>query len=841
MTKLKHNITLDIATAASSRAAKWKNSVTTWEAIAATLSETERTKETLKQYFSYTKDRQDEIKDVGGFVGGKLLAGTAKIKGKEVEYKPPYGWRRKGFVEYRQIVALDVDFGDLDVWLDFRDLNAAGLFYTTHKHQVSEPRFRIVFPLDRPVSTDEYEAIARIVASWLDIEVFDDTTYQPTRLMYYPSTAKDGEYQYDIIDAPVMVADDVLAELPGWEDPQTWPRSSREQLEIRPDHSGQVEDPEAKGGIVGAFCRAFTLDEAIAEFLEDVYTPCEELGEDRYSYIGGSTSGGLIVYDHKLAYSHHNTDPAGQKLCNAFDLVRLHKFGDLDDKVKEDTEPTKIPSYKAMADFASKLKEVKQEIIRDRREHSASDYDEIEATARAKGEAEDWVDQLETEGKSGKIKNTIANVVLILTHDEYLAGRFGYNEFEQRETAIKALPWDKGIKVYPRPLADKDDAELRLYLERCYDITSTPKIADALTVITNANSYHPVRDYLDACIWDGTERLDTLLVNIFGAEDTPYVRAVTRKWFTAAVSRVYNPGCKFDFVLIIIGEQGRGKSTLFDRMGGKWFSDSVTTIAGKEALESIQGSWIIELGELAGLRKAEVDAVKHFVAKREDRFRVAYGKRIEHFARRCVFGGTSNEDDILRDVTGNRRFWIVNVKGLVGITDVWKYLDAVTVSQLWAEARERLADGETLYLDKELEDAAREIQDDHLEKDDRTGLVADYLARLLPKTWDNMDTFARTEWLREPSNVGVVERSTVCILEVWAECFDRAPEHITRADSLAIGRILKTFRNWEPAPATRVKLYGIQKVFVTNGIPHTPIRRGPKEGSPRRPAKRREG
>jgi len=321
---MKYDISLDIATASSARAAKWKNKRILWSEVVAQLTSTERTKETVKQYFSYTKDRQDEIKDVGGFVGGKLLGGTNKIKGVDVTFKPPYGWRRRGFVESRQLVALDVDFGNLDVWIDFGLLEYAGLLYTTHKHRPESPRFRIVFPLDRPVTPDEYECIAHVVASWLDIEVFDDTTYQATRLMYYPSSPKDGEFISHVSDGPIMCADKVLAELEDWTDVTSWPASSREKEVRRSATSDKVEDPEVKVGIIGAFCRAYSLDEAIAEFLPEVYAPCEELGEDRYSYLPGSTSGGLIVYDHKLAYSHHNTDPAGGKLCNAFDFVRLH-------------------------------------------------------------------------------------------------------------------------------------------------------------------------------------------------------------------------------------------------------------------------------------------------------------------------------------------------------------------------------------------------------------------------------------------------------------------------------------------------------------------------------------
>lgn len=799
MISIKNNITLDIATAATRRAAKWQNKRATWCDLVNDLSQTTRTPETLKQYFTYTKDKQDEIKDVGGFVGGYLREGR----------------RKKGYVDYRQVVSLDVDFGDLDLWIDFALFEYAGLMYTTHKHRPEDPRFRIVFPLNRKVSPDEYEAIARVVASWLDIDAFDDTTYQPTRLMYYPSTSKDGEFVFNYIDAPTMDADAVLAELPDWCDPTTWPVSSRVKETIRTSKADKVEDPEDKGGIIGAFCRAYSMYEAIGEFLDEIYTPCEELGDDRYSLVGGSTSGGLVIYDNKLAYSHHATDIAGGKLCNAFDLVRLHKFGDLDEKAKPDTEVTKLPSYKAMADFASKLGPVKKEIIRERRS-SADDYDELEGEARKTATDDDWVEQLETEGRGNAIKNTINNVVIILHNDDNLKDCFGFNEFEQRETAVKALPWDRNGANYPRPLIDADDAELRLYLERCYGITNKGNITDGLTVVVRNNAYHPVRDYLDALEWDGQERLDTLFIDLFGAADTAYTRAVTRKAFAAAIARIYNPGCKFDYVVTLIGHQGQGKSTTLKRMGRDWFNESMEVITGKEAMEQIQGSWIIELAELEALNKAEISATKHFISKCEDRFRVAYGKRVEHFPRRCVFFGTTNEEDFLRDVTGNRRFWVVNVKNTAGRLKWNEYLTPVTVAQLWAEAKERYAQGEPLYLAEDgLEDVAREIQDKHLQKDDRSGLIGEYLERLLPTNWDDLDTYQRRNWLADEKNVGTVKRSNVCILEIWAECLGKDPNSITRKDSFELSRVMKALREWTPYGGTlKFNFYGNQKAFT---------------------------
>lgn len=807
---MKYNISLDIATAKHRNSGTWKNKKQDWAALVDELAETYRTRETLGEYMKLTKDKQDDIKDVGGFVGGYLKGGK----------------RRKDTIVHRQLVALDVDHAkDMGVWEAVKAERFAACMYTTHKHTPERPRYRVLIPLDRKVSPDEYEAIARVVANWFGINQFDDTTYQPNRLMYYPSTSRDAEYLHDWIDAPVLTADEPLDCLVDWTDPTTWPMSSRERERMEAHGgTGEAGNPEDKPGAIGAFCRAFGIAEAIAEFLPDVYKPCSRLGPNRYTFAGGSTSGGLLVYDNTFAYSHHATDPAGQRLSNAFDLVRLHKFGDLDaDGRTTGGDITKAPSYKAMQTFCAGIKEVKREILAER----SKDFEDVEdltheraeGLARSAAESDDWLDRLEMEPNGKTVKNTIANVVLILNNDERLIGCFGFNEFEQRETAVVRLPWDKLGMKYPRPLGDSDDAELRAYLESVYGLKARGDIQDGLTVVLRRNSYHPVKDYLDALDWDGVERLDTLYIDIFGADDNEYVRAVTRKTFVAAVSRVYNPGCKYDQVTLLLGDQGTGKSTSIALMGRDWFSDSVTTVKGKEAFESIQGSWLIELGEMASLKKAEVDEVKTFVAKREDRFRVAYGKRLEHFPRRCIFFGTSNEEDILRDATGNRRFWIINCLGRRGLVDVWDYLDDATVSQLWAEACERWEGGEPLFLNSRLEELARGVQDLHLERDDRAGLVIEYLNRLLPDDWYVMDIYDRRAWLADQNARGTVERREVCLMEVWAECFGNEPGRITRQDSFWLGRMMKSIKGWAPyGGSLRFRNYGKQKAYMKKPV-----------------------
>nr|DAV11842.1 MAG TPA: virulence associated protein E [Caudoviricetes sp.] len=704
MITLKNNITLDIATASTCRATKWQNKRTTWQDIVNTLSQTERTSETIKQYFSYSKDKQGEIKDVGGFVGGYLREGR----------------RKKGYVDYRQIVCLDVDYGTLDLWIDFGLMEYAGCMYTTHKHTPEDPRLRIVFPLSRKVSPDEYEAIARVVASWLGIDAFDDTTYQPTRLMYYPSTSKDGEFIFHYTDGPIMDADEVLAELPDWQDPTTWPVSLRVKDVVKRDGSGKVEDPEDKGGIVGAFCRAYTMDEAIAEFLTEVYEPCEELGHDRYSLVGGSTSGGLVVYDNKLAYSHHATDVAGGKLLNAFDLVRLHKFADLDEKAKPDTEITKLPSYKAMAEFASKLGPVKKEVVRCRREQAADDYDEIEDRAIKKATADDWIESLTMIGKTDTVESTIDNAVIILNNDENLKDRLQLNLLSMWDEVVKPFMWDKGIVRYPRPSDDNDINQIRRYLEKCYGIKGDKLVVTAMAIVSYDNGRHPLREHLDSLPeWDKVERLDELLIRLFGASDTPYTRAVTRKTFCAAVKRVYQPGTKFDHMLTLIGKGGNGKSTFLSKMGGEWFTDNVKlTTDDKQNLAIMRGRWILEIAEMRGFGKVEAEFSKQFLSRTEDIYKRPYDRKEIVFPRQCVFIGTHNKSDFLHDETGNRRYWPVQTTtGKEGAAKVWGYLTPDTIAQIWAEAKERVAQGEPLYLDAEIEKYAEEVQSRHFESD----------------------------------------------------------------------------------------------------------------------------
>jgi predicted P-loop ATPase len=708
---------LNIAVANNRKATTWKNTRVTWEWLRDRLQRVKRSGETLEEYLAWPKDRQDDAKDAGGFVGGFLVDGT----------------RRRGHVKYRQVLALDVDNDKpgLPAWEAFKARHAgvAALLYSTRKHRPAAPRYRVVIPLDREVTPDEYQAIGRAVAGRCGIDAFDDSTYDATRLMYWPTACADGEVLFEEVEGDPLPADGALAWLADWRDCSTWPRSSRERGAGKTPGNREgstVADPRGKGGVVGAFCRCYTVPGVIENFLLETYDPVEGR-PDRYTFCGASTSGGLVVYDEVLAYSHHATDPAGGRLLNAFDLARIHLHGHLDARWDDSRPVTTAPSFAAMVDIVGNLPNVKREVLRELQEGflQACQDDEDE-----EGEDDDsWKEELETAGKRGRVLPTIANASLILARDPRLKGRFGFDRFARRELIMKRPPWDeKGVEHYPRDRRDNDEVSLRAYIEANYKLQGRGAVSDALALAFQAGGFHPLRAYLDKLQWDGVERVDTLFVRLFGASDTPYTRAVTRKIMCAAIARAYRPGRHFDYMVVLLGPQGVGKSKTIERLGGPWYTDRVTMTGGKETIEQLRGAWICEWGEMRGIRVAEYEALKLFISSPVDRYRPAYGHVVEAFPRQCVFFATTNEETPLTDPTGGRRFWIVNCLKSEGSENWYDYLTRETVNQLWAEAKARYHQGEKLYLDPELEKEARRVQEEHREQDSWSSIVEEYLA-----------------------------------------------------------------------------------------------------------------
>ena len=800
--QIKYDGDLHVATVISRNTKTGKNQTLSWSDLLEKISTTTTTSETMAEYRKMTKDEQDAIKDVGGFIGGWLKGGR----------------RKADCLEHRSLLTLDADFADAGL-LDTLDLEqgCAAAVYSTHKHTPEKPRLRLLVPLSRVVTAEEYQAVARMLASDLGMDQFDDTTYQPTRIMYWPSTSTGSAYYFDHRDGPWLDPDELLARYPDWRDTSYWPVSSRE-TQVRQKDAKKQGDPTLKEGLVGAFCRTYDVPAAIATFLPDRY---DQVKEDRYTFTGGSTAAGLVLYDGgSFAYSNHATDPASGRLCNAFDLVRLHLFGDQDEEVKPDTPMNRRPSFLKMQELAAQDTEVKRLLTRERMEKARADFDAEDATT----DDDSWMDELDVDRK-GNIRATINNAYIILRHDPLLKGAVAYNELKVRPVAVRDLPWRKvADKVNGSTWEDSDDSALRKYLEKTYDLSGKEKIMDGMINAAAANSIDPVKGYLEGLEWDGTPRLDTLLVDYLGAEDCPYTRAVTRKTFTAAVARVFEPGCKFDYVLTLSGPQGRGKSTLVAKMSNGWYTDSLAGIGTKEAYEGIQGYWLVELGELAAMKKTEIETIKNFISKQVDSYRAAYGRRVEDHPRRCIFIGTTNSTGFLRDDTGNRRFWPVRLGDAVPIKTVWNDLTPPVVDQLWAEACFYYLDGESLILPRELAAAALEQQRDFTEDDPRAGEVAQFLERLLPEDWGKKDKLERRVWMADELAAGasVLRRDRVCVAEIWNELFQEDTGKLERQKGDQIRAIMRTMPGWRENPKKqKCGPYGAQRCFerVLEGYP----------------------
>lgn len=784
---------LDIATGRSRRELNWKNKEILWSELLTRLSTTHRTPENYAEYLVTKKLRQDEIKDIGGFVGGYLASGK----------------RKAGAVVHRQLITLDIDFAPGGIWEDFMLLydNAAAL-YSTHKHSPEAPRLRLLLPLDRAVAAAEYVAIARRIAGNLGIEYFDPTTFEPSRLMYWPSTSKDGIYEYEYQDGPWLNADELLSTYRDWKDSSEWPVSERAYTIVQRAIKKQG-DPLDKPGLIGAWCRTYTIHDVITAFLGDIYEPCDTPG--RYTYKDGSTAAGLVVYDDKYAYSHHGTDPISNKLCNAFDLVRLHKYGLKDEDARDGTPGNKLPSYVEMTAFATRDPVVRKQLGAERLADAKGDFAGMEEVI-TEAVSTDWMAQLEVDRK-GNYYSTINNMVLILENDANLRDSLAFDEFESRPVVLRNLPWRK-VDHRSRYLIDRDIDNLEHYLETVYTITSS-KLEKALSVMYEKKQFHPIRDYLTGLQWDGQDRVDDLLIDYFGADDSDYVKTVTRKTLVAAVARVFQPGIKFDYILTLIGEQGKKKSTLFSMLGRQWFTDTfhLNMLQSKEGYEQLRGVWLVEIAEMSGLARTEIERLKGFVSAREDRYRQAYGRRTENFPRQCVFFGTTNKPDFLRDQTGNRRFWPVEISSELATKDVFTDFTDEEINQVWAEALMFYRKGETLYLAGDMEQAAAEVQSEHTEEHPWTGVIDQYLNIKLPDNWSVLSKYERLSYLQgdELQAEGTVERDRVCVLEIWAEALNKR-EVIDEKSTGVIRNIMRNMRGWnEQSGQHRYHSYGRQR------------------------------
>ena len=766
---------------------KWTNKKVTWEQLCEKLSKTIYTSETVEDYKHFVKDQKQEAKDHGGFVGGKLSSPQ----------------RLKNNVEYRSMVTLDLDDAELGFIDKFkRDFKYTCCLYSTHGHRPDSPRYRIVIPLTRDVEGDEYVAISRLLASELGIEQVDPVSFQTNQLMYWPSTPSDGVYIYEKIEKTPLNPDSFLSKYPNWNDLTTLPKKEKETHVNSGSVGRKQADPLEKDGIVGAFCRAYSISEAIDTFLSNIY---EEVGGNRYHYIPSSSVAGAINYDDKFFYSHHANDPAVGQTLNSFNLVRIHLFGD--DK----------PSFKKMVDFARNDEKVKTLISNERIEEAKKDFDDDVDLS--------WMRQL-VKNDDGVIANDVNNLVIILQNDEKLKN-IAYNTLANTAEVRGEVPWSRATST--KYWRDTDDSQLKIYIAKHYCDFSDRNFENAFKKVTEDRAFNPVKDYLDNLPkWDGIKRVETLFIKYLDADDNAYTKEVTRKWFAAAIARIYQPGIKFDNIIVLDGKQGVGKSTIIKSLvNPDFFSDSLQLSDmedTKKAGEKVQGFWVIEIQELAGMRKADIEKVKAFISSTDDKYRASYGKHVEWHPRSCIIFATVNgEQGYLRDLTGNRRFWVIKINSTNVIPNF--NFDKSFKDQLWAEAKHYYESGEELFLSGEYLDIATQYQNNAMEKDDRVGIVEKYLEEMLPDNWDGFSIEDRRYYFnkefdtyhtpKEPFGPAIYQREEISPMEIFCECFNKDKGDFDGKEGRAIAAILMQIEGWVKTEKRKTMgPYGKQTVYI---------------------------
>ena len=774
--------------ASSARSNKWKPFDANWESfVEERLQIPVITGETFETYKSLDKDEKQTYKDCGGYLFGNLQKDS----------------RAKANVVSRNALLLDMDFAPLNVWEHIVSTYPFEIvMHSTHSHCSATPRYRLIVPLDRDCTPDEYECTARTFAYYLGMELFDKTTFQRNRLMYFPSRSQDGEWVFEWQRGTFLSVDSVLAIYEDWRDMTTWPYHPDEKVS---EGNGQKrQHPHEASGIVGAFNREYDIHRTVSEFLSDVYVR-SSISKDRYTYLKGSSANGVVVYDDVWSYSYHATDPAEGKLLHSFELLSIHMFeGD---------------AKKAIAFIATLADVRKASIINDFVTLSDTSEEEL---------SEEWFGLLEVD-KAGKVVPSDRNVRLIFENDINLKGVFKYNLFSNNVYLTRATTWRKDIPPEGDTIRNVDYPCLRTYLGQKYGIVNRSLIEETMVTIAYEHKYHPIRDYLSGLVWDGVPRIDTALIDYFGVEDNVYTREVFTKTLIGAILRAFKAGVKHDTVLVLVGLEGTAKSEFFKRLGMSWYSDTFDMSRGKEVFEQLQGKWIIEIAEFDKLSRIEVGQVKYFITKSADSYRPAFGHVVEDFPRQCLFVASTNEDTPLKSETGNRRFYPAKVTNGMFERGLWKskkyvyhHMDKYEVDQMWAEAFQRALAGETNTLSRDAVRIVDSSMEDFEEQSVLAGEIDSKLTTLVPADYEDMSIEDVTKWWSHPElrSPGVERIKYVTGVQLWVEILGRTRESYNKLQSLEMLSAIRKSKVIDANDTYRAytKRYGRQRCYRIKDI-----------------------
>lgn len=682
-------------------------------------------------------------------------------------------------------------------------------WHTTYSSTPEAPRYRLLVAVDRPMTGVEYCEAAEALAGRLGLENFDRGTFEAARYMFLPGHPPGAAYGYDIYDGAELSVDDLVDEYT-----LLAPPPMAEPARV------QKKDPLVLPGTMGAFNRAYQGLNELVEAYELPYEACEA---GRWRLTGASSEPGMgaIKGNPCLWYSNHAHDPAFQQTCSAFDLVRIHRFEQLDEAAKADTPVNRRPSHLAMLQLALNDPLVSAELL-DETKAVFAHLDVPEPTAPSEPDPDLWEPdpdlwhRLRKDVRSGKVFNEVPNWDLIREHDPVFQ-RLRRNDMTSAiEFEPGGLPW-RTVTEATSPVRKDDRTELREYLQRTYRFREVPgreDVNDRLNATARQRAYHPVLRYLAHLRWDGTPRLAECLP---GVVPTAYTRWVARKCLVAAVARVFQPGVFWDHSLVLYGGEGVGKSKWVSTMARGYSATLPGRLDSVDTMRVLSQNWMVVSEEGHALKRADFEVLKEFITRAVDTYRLPYETDLVVVPRQCVIWSTTNDHTFLRNEVGNRRFLVVHAEHKFDFAR----LTPEYVDQVWAEAVDLYLSGdEDLWVNEEQAHQAATLRASFTEESPIPGYVLDYTARLVPKGWTAMDRHARLEWMRAATTYG--ERGTepmnrVCSAEILEVVLGKQPGEASQALVTMVTNALKTLPGWTmDAVLPDSGGYGPQLMFLRN-------------------------
>lgn len=724
----------------------------------------------------------------------------------------------------RSVITLDLDGASSEGFTDLLSYlnDVAVLWHTTYSHSEQKPSYRVLIPLDGMVPPGVYTRIVREIMRAVPQAAIDAASATPSQIMFTPAAKDASLYEYG-------------SEL-------NRPLASGSLFESAPDTPGAAvslgrvrkKDPLTLKGVAGEFCRHYQdLDELIREF----ELPYERVGSRfRYTHADKSSAPGMSPLPDAplLFFSNHRSDPASGHAQNAFDLVRIHKFGGLD--AGYEGAIIHAPSTRAMKDFLDG-----HEGFRQRRATAAyeavarpavagspltvsEDYSTLTQEPEPVAEAEtdedlsegelEWTKKLLRHEKTLQVEDRIENYDLIFANDPIFKSLW-WNVRGDYE-AIMGDDYDLRDGSPPQ-VNNADVSGLKDHIERQYQIrrVTRQRVDDLLGRVRRERRIDPVKKYLQSLTWDGIPRLETCLP---GTEDTPYNRMAAKRALLGAVARAFKPGCKVDQSLILYGGQGVGKTTWIERMA-RGYTASLGDIQNKDTLISASRSWIMVSDEGHALNNADFNELKDFLTRQRDVYRLPYDRSATEVPRRWVVWGTTNDPMMLRERDGNRRFLIVDVLEQM---DFDKYTPEY-VDQVWAEAVQLYEDGERPVLSPAEEALAEQARKSHTMEDNLVATITEALDMPVPLDWERIPLAERIIWLQakdmdaEDKSKPTAPRSFITPAAVWVEVMRKSlPDMSLRDQNRITAALVSLTRKGvlvQEEGRQRVECYGSQTVF----------------------------